>query len=504
VSGPVEDGAPATAAPEEGGILRSPEAGGRVIRGTAVRVVGYGIGIVLGIVVSVLLLRHLGVADFGRYVTVAALLGIVAGVTDAGLTAVGARELSLRDTARERDRVLRSLIALRLIVTPIGVALALGFALVAGYDRTLVLGTVLGGLGLILVNLQATAMIPLSVDLRIVRLTVVEVMRYIVTLVGVFALVVAGAALLPFFAVQIAVGVVVLAITPALVGRAARLRPAYDGPMWRSLARDALPIAIALAMNVIYFRVLVVEMSLIADEDQVGFFATSFRVLEVLLTLPVVILSTALPVLAVAHDADRERLRYGVQRLTEIAVLAAVPVTLALAIPATPLLQLLGGDEYTQAGEVLTVQSLSLLALFVGQAWQIVLISMRLQRGVAIANSVALVVVIGLGAILIPLSGALGAAWATVIGESSLALCLLGALALAGRDMVPDVRFAGRVLVALVPAVGVALIPGPPRFAAAALSIAVFAVCALAAGAVPREVMYAFSPRLAGLLRGGR
>ena len=39
-----------------------------------------------------LLLRHLGVAQFGRYATVIALAAIVAGLADAGLTVAGQRE----------------------------------------------------------------------------------------------------------------------------------------------------------------------------------------------------------------------------------------------------------------------------------------------------------------------------------------------------------------------------------------------------------------------------
>ena len=76
-------------------ILRTGEAGGRVIRGGALRGAGYAAGILLGAATSVLLLRHLGVEDFGRYGIVVALLGIVAAVTDAGLTAVGSRELAI-------------------------------------------------------------------------------------------------------------------------------------------------------------------------------------------------------------------------------------------------------------------------------------------------------------------------------------------------------------------------------------------------------------------------
>ncbi len=59
-------------------VLRSPSAGGKVVRGGALRAVGYGAAIIVGTATAALLLRHLGVDDFGRYVTVTALLGIVA------------------------------------------------------------------------------------------------------------------------------------------------------------------------------------------------------------------------------------------------------------------------------------------------------------------------------------------------------------------------------------------------------------------------------------------
>ena len=85
-------------------VLRDPTAGAKVIRGGALRGLGYGAGVLLGAATSVLLLRYLGLREFGRYATVAALVGIVSGVTDAGLTAVGARELSVRSPGEERRR----------------------------------------------------------------------------------------------------------------------------------------------------------------------------------------------------------------------------------------------------------------------------------------------------------------------------------------------------------------------------------------------------------------
>ena len=43
---------------------------------------------------AVVLLRYLGVEDFGRYGTVLALLSIVYGISDAGLTMTASRELA--------------------------------------------------------------------------------------------------------------------------------------------------------------------------------------------------------------------------------------------------------------------------------------------------------------------------------------------------------------------------------------------------------------------------
>ena len=69
-------------------LVRSPEAGARAIHGGIIRGTGYAAGVALTAAASVLLLRYLGVVEFGRYVTVMSLIAVVSGITDAGLTAV--------------------------------------------------------------------------------------------------------------------------------------------------------------------------------------------------------------------------------------------------------------------------------------------------------------------------------------------------------------------------------------------------------------------------------
>lgn len=82
--------------PVQPDLLDTPQAGPAAVRGGAMRVVGYVAGVALSVGSSALLFRHLGVVDSGRYVTVLALIAIVLGVTDVGLTTIGVRELAVR------------------------------------------------------------------------------------------------------------------------------------------------------------------------------------------------------------------------------------------------------------------------------------------------------------------------------------------------------------------------------------------------------------------------
>jgi O-antigen/teichoic acid export membrane protein len=473
-------------------ILRTPEAGGRVVRGGLVRGLGYGVGTLLAAGTSVLLLRHLGRDDFGRYGTVAALLGVVSGISDAGLTAVGARELALaaRD---ERPRLLRNLVTLRLAITPVGIVLAALFAFFA-YDRTMFWGTLLGGVGVLLVNTQATMMAPLSVELRLGAVTAFEVLKAALTFVVVAALVALGASLLPFLGAQIPVGAAVILLTPLAVPLGRGLLPAFDRDIARSLLREALPLAVALTMNVIYFRVLMIMTSLIASRAQTGLFATSFQVFAVLFSLPLLVLSTALPLLSVAGRDDLERLRFGLQRMTEVAFAAGIVFVLVIVALAPVLVPFLGGSQYRGAAPVLSIQSFALIAVFVGQTWQLGLLSLRRQGALAWANGGSLLAVLGLGAVLIPLYDAKGAAVAALLGETFLAALVYLFLRRAGRDVAPRPGLVPRIAVASAPAWVVLALPLPWE-ARLVLAPAAFALASAAIGAVPAELVHALRRR---------
>src|SRR5437868_88654 len=93
----------------EAGAPMSSRAGELAIRGGAIRVVGYALGVVVSLGTATILVRHLGIPNFGRYVTVTSLIALVGGVTEAGIYVYGTREFAAR-IEPDRRRTMASLL----------------------------------------------------------------------------------------------------------------------------------------------------------------------------------------------------------------------------------------------------------------------------------------------------------------------------------------------------------------------------------------------------------
>lgn len=474
-------------------ILTSYQAGGRVIRGSAWRVAANGAGILLGLATATLLLHHLGVAESGRYVTVISLVAIPVYVLDIGLNVTGSRELTLRGAS---DRTLvANLLGQRLAVMPLGVILVVCFALVVGYPTRMVVGTAIAGAGAVMVSLANVLLVRLTVELRNAGLAFVDLVKQAVGLVGVALLVAAGASLEPFFAIQLVIGVVVITIVPLLLGRGAFVRPRFDRSQQRTLFRTAFPMAAALALGQIYFRLVIVLMSLISSPQQTGYYAGSLRATENLVIMPILVAGVVLPLLAHSAHADMARMRNAIEGLSKGALIAGVLVVLVTFRLAEPVMVLIGGAAFRPAGAVLRIQVATLLFLTLDQIWTASLLALGRQRELIFTNAVALVGIAVFAAALVPEFGAEGGAVASVLGECLLAVLIYWRLSRVTGNVMVGHGYLLRVVLAAALACAPLAIAAIPNLVAAPLSAAIFLGFGQLIGMIPSEVHEAFSPR---------
>ncbi len=269
------------------------------------------------------------------------------------------------------------------------------------------------------------------------------------------------------------------------------LKPRFELHLWGPLLRDTLPFAVAIAVNAAYFRIALLFMSVASSDLETGYFAASFRIVEVLIAIPPVVLAAAFPILSRAARDDEDRFAYATGRLFEVALILGGLCVVGVELGAELAVRLLAGDDFEPAVSVLRIQSPTILATFAAVACAYPLLSLRRHRETLITNLFALAVSVVLLLALVSPFGAEGAAVATLSAEVALAI----SIAILLRRSHAAVRFSPAtiiwVLVATGAAIGVGLLSGLPSVPRIALGVVVYGVLMIVSRRIPEELMQA-------------
>jgi O-antigen/teichoic acid export membrane protein len=389
--------------------------------------------------------RHLGEVDYGYYATVSSLLFILVGLTEAGLTNLGMREYAVLSGA-ERENFLRDLVGLRLILSLAGVVVAVLFAWATGRPASVVEGTAIMGVGMLLTLTQQTYSVPLSAELRLGWVAALEFLKQLVLSGTILLLVIVGASLVPFFWASVASGATMLVVTLVALRSEAGLLPAFHADTWGRILRQTLPYALAAAVGLVYFRLAILLLGGVSTDREVGLYSAAFKAVETLGVVPWLLVSSAFPVLARAARDDADRLRYGTGRVLDVAVLTGTPMGLGLLIGAPFVIQVIAGADFKDAVPVLHIQALSLVTSFLVSGGVFSLLAMERFRDLVIANLAATLTSAVLTLSLGPSLGAKGAAIATLAAEAVLAVGYLIALGHQDRRLLPSPLMFLRIL----------------------------------------------------------
>jgi O-antigen/teichoic acid export membrane protein len=376
--------------------LRSGDAGTVAAAGGALRLQTrlLAMGIALGS--TLVLVRGLSEREFGQLSLIVALVTIVLGVTDLGLSGVGLREW-IRRAPDARHALLADLLGLRLVAVAVGALLAVAFALVVGYDSAVVLGLLAALVGTAFNAVQGALAIPLIAELRQGLVGVAELVFVAVQAAVQVVLVLVGAGVVPIAAALIPGGLAgMLTVLYMIRGRAPW--PRFHLAALTPLLRESAAFAAAGAVSVVYLRVAVLAGPAFLTASQFGAFSIAFRGVEQLAVLPALLTSALFPILTHAALHDRPRLARGYDSLwRSTATLGAVTATAVVGAAPLATLVLTGGRD------PVTVTSFAVLgcalgALFVGSGAMWMLLAERSYRAVLFINLGALVLNVGLTA----------------------------------------------------------------------------------------------------------
>jgi O-antigen/teichoic acid export membrane protein len=419
-----------------------------VIANTGIASAGRVVNALIGIIVTALVARSLGVSGFGVYTSLVAYAALLQVLADGGLYLTLTGELGRTESG---EHTLSQFVFLRLVLSLV----------------------IFGGGFLGLRSLPATAASPLLYGLLAVGFLAQGVSQLFMSvyqkegsvwrasvgdILGRLAQVgTLGAGFLWLSQSRISSAVMAFslgAVIATLVHYTlSPLKIRHHGGVsyaaWRRIMLASWPLALMLLLNTIYFRIDALFLSWWRPIAELGYYGLAYRVIDSALFFPAMFGGLLLPRLTNALKVDKEVARQWLTEALLVGLLAAGFVLVVLPLLAPALITVVAGKAFLPAVPLLRVLYIALAIMCFGNIVGFSLVGLQKQK-VLLGLYVALVVInIGLNAVFIPAYGALAAAWTTVVTE---ALSTLGAAWFVWRYLRPAPQSFpfGAVVVALV------------------------------------------------------
>jgi O-antigen/teichoic acid export membrane protein len=361
--------------------------------------------------------RTLGPAEFGKFAFAYALATLLGVALDAGIPAVLTRDVARRPAGAAAGWAAAGILKLRLLV-PAGTALLLApLATGRAWDTTAAVWLL--GLALTLQSFVENAVAVFTGVQRLEYEVLVRVVEKTALVGGGVAGLALGGGLLAVCGAFAGAAALALVLATSLVhGRVAPLGRTGSTGAARALGRGLAPVALALLLDFATSRLAPLAVAILAGDEAAGHFGAAFRVLDVVMVVPVTLVAAVYPVLA---RLASQPVRFGevLRPAMDLLVLAALAVAVGLLAGAPWLTPGLLGGRYRPAAPLLALlgvgAALAMLQHLLG------VVCLALDRGGRLLAVAAAGCGLSLLATpwLVQRAGALGGAVAVVLVEAA-------------------------------------------------------------------------------------
>ena len=378
------------------------------------KILRMGVGLIVGVWVA----RYLGPEQFGLFNFATAFVGMFGAIAGLGLQGVVVRDLVREPSSREE--ILGSAAVLQLIGGLVAYALVLATIFWLRPDDALA-KTIVAILGSMMLFKASEVAVCWFESQVLSKFTVwVQNGTFLVFASVKVVLILKGAPLVAFAWVSMAEGLVVAMVMVIVLGlrgpRARQLRATVARA--KSLLADSWPLLLSGMAVMIYLRIDQIMLGQMIGDEAVGIYSAATRISEIWYFLPMVIVASVFPAILEAKKRDEKLYYRRLQKLYNVMTFLSIIVALPMTFLSDLVLALLFGDRYAEAAPVLAIHIWAAIFVFLGVASSKWFISenrqvLGLQRTVLGA-----VVNIILNFLLIPSSGPIGAAFATVLANA--------------------------------------------------------------------------------------
>lgn len=393
----------------------------KVAYNTIIQIMGKAISTILGLAAVAIMTRFLGKSGFGQYTTVITYLSFFGIIADFGLTLVTAQMIS--QPGIDQNKILGNLFGLRLISAIVFLGLAPFIIVFFPYEPIIKLGVAIATLSFFFIALNQILVGLYQKNLKMEIVSLAEIVGRIFLLIGIVMVIYCKAGLLGMVMATVLGSLVNFIIHYYFSHRLAQIKFLFDFNIWREIIKKSWPIALTIIFNLIYLRADILILSLIKSQAEVGIYGATYKVIDILTTLPFMFAGIILPIITLSWAEKKfDNFNKVIQRSFDLMIIISLPLIIGSQFVSKQIMILIAGNDFAASGEILRILILATGFIFIGCLFSHAIIAVEEQKRIIKAYIFTALTALAGYLILIPRYSYFGAAWVTVYSEFTIAL----------------------------------------------------------------------------------
>lgn len=393
----------------------------KIVHNSIIQIIGKAINVLLGVLAISYLTRYLEPSGFGAYTTVLTFLQFVFIFLDFGLYLILLQELSKENL--DKNKVFNNIVSLRIISGLSVFVIAPGIALFLPYPAIIKWGIFLTSLTFYLNGIIQVYSAVLQKEMKMHKFVLSETISKIVFFVLIIFFIKMKAGLLLILFANNIHSIIFFIMMYFHVSKYFKYKWAFDYKYIKEVLCMCWPIAVTTILNLIYFKADTLILSLYRAQEEVGLYGAPYKVLEVITTLPHMILGLVLPTFVLYFSLNKKQeLNDFIQKVFDAFIVFSFMLVFIFTIEARGIIKFIAGSDYDASIPLLKILIWPAILIYFSNLFNYAIIAIGKQRKTI--KYFLICAVLGLSAylIFIPVYGYYGAAYITFFIEFLIAI----------------------------------------------------------------------------------
>lgn len=393
----------------------------KVAHNYILQVISKVISTVLGLIAIALMTRYLGVELFGQYITIITFLSFFGILADLGLTLITVQMISQKNA--DIPKILSNLLGIRFVSALIFLGLSVITVYFLPYKHLTQLGVTFASWSFFFIALTQILIGLFQKNLKMEKVAIAEVTSRFVLVSGIALSVWFNLGLYIILLFIVLSSFFNFAILYFFSKKITSIDLAFDFTLWKTIIKQSWPLAITIALNLIYLKADTLILSFIKSEAEVGIYGAAYKVIDVLITLPFMFAGIVLPILTKEWSEHKTSgFKQVLQKSLDTMIIIALPFVIGTQFIAHDIMTLVAGKDFYASGTVLKLLIIACAIIFIQVTFSHAVIAINKQKKLIAGYLITAITALAGYLIFIPKFSYIGAAYVTIYAESIVAL----------------------------------------------------------------------------------